>query len=122
MRSHIDCTKCRKAIYQEAKEAYLKNEYAFFSDSVHSLATFTTVAVLAVMERRGRSPEYIKKLYDDICFMYDYPEIFGKQLTMTELIHKFEKEYEIDFSKIKVHIESEKEFVKEMKHCDERKY
>lgn len=115
MKSHTDCTKCRKAVYKEAETAYLKHQYSWFADASKSFAIFSTVAVLAVMERRGRSPEYIRKLYDDICFMYDYPDIFGKQLTMTDLMKKFEHEYGIDFDKIHVHLESEKEFMKEVK-------
>ena len=111
----INCAKCREKIAKEAEEQYLKLQYAYFEDAALSLATFTTVAAIAVMYRRGRSKEYIRQFFNDLCFIYDYPEINGKRIDMTELMRQFEKEYNIDFSKIKVHLESEKDFIKSAK-------
>lgn len=107
-----DCASCRKQIYKEAETAYLKEQYRYFEGTAYSMAVFTAVAALAVLHRRGRSPEYIRKFYDDLCFIYDYPDVMGKSIDMTTLMHRFEKEYGIDFKKINLHIESEKEFVK----------
>lgn len=115
MKARTNCTECRKRIYQEAETEYLKHEYKFFKDSAYSMAVYATVGVLAVMHRRGRSKQYIRQLFDDICFIYDYPEFRGKRLDMTEMMHLFETEYGIDFNKIKVHLESEKEFIKSVK-------
>lgn len=43
-------------------------------------------------------------------FVLECPPIFGKQLSSTELMKQFEKEYGIDFSQIKVNCESKHEF------------
>mgnify|MGYP007069929464 CR=1 FL=1 len=115
MKARIDCQKCRKEIYKEAETAYLKNQYAWFKNSAYSMAVFSTVAAIAVMHRRGRSKEYIQQLYEEMCFIYDYPRHFGKQLDMTKLMRQFEREYGIDFSEIKVHLETEEQFIRETK-------
>lgn len=115
MKAKTDCSKCRKAIYKEAETAYLQHEYKFFTNAAESMCVFTAVAAVAVMHQRGRTKDYIKRFFDELCTIYDYPEIFGKSLDMLELKEKFEKEYDLDFSEIKLHIETEKEFVYRMK-------
>ena len=115
MKARTDCTACRKRIYHEAETKYLKQEYAWFKDSAYSMAIFSTVCAIAVMTRRGRTKEYIQKFFDEMCMIYDYPQQFGKELTMNELMHQFEKDYGIDFNRISVHLETEKQFLKEMK-------
>lgn len=111
----IDCAKCRKKIREEYEKAYLKEQYAFFKDSAFTFATYSTVAAIAVMFRRGRSKRYIKQFFEDLCLMYDYPVINGKPLVMSDMMKQFETDYGIDFSKIKVHLESEKEFISSVK-------
>lgn len=119
MKARTNCSECRKRIYKEAETAYLKTQYQWFGDAAYSMAIFSTVACLAVMKRRSRSKDYIRKFYDEMCFMYDYPEFFGKRVTMTELMKNFEEEYGIDFSRIKLHLETEKEFLRSVKEAKE---
>ena len=111
MKARTDCSKCRKEIHEEEYKAFLKKEYAFFSDAAYSMAVFATIVALCVHERRGRTKEYIQKFFDEMCFMFDYPEFKGKRVKMTDIQHMLEKDYGIDFGKIKLHIESEKEFI-----------
>lgn len=112
MKARTDCIKCRESIYKEAEEQYLKNEYRFFEDAAYSMAIFSTIAALSVLHRRNRSKKFIQSFFDEMCFVFDYPAYMGKQLDMTEMQKFFEDTYGIDFSKIKLHIESEKEFIK----------
>ena len=107
----INCNTCRKAIYKEAEEAYLKHEYAFFRDSARSFAVFAVCGVLTAMARRGRTKEYIRHLYDEMCLLFSTPDMFGKRITMTDIMHSLEKEYGIDWDKLQVHIESESEWL-----------
>ncbi len=112
MRNKItDCITCRKAIYKEAEEAYLKHEYAFFRDLARSFAVFAVCGVLTAMVRRGRTPQYIRQLYDDMCLLFSTPEMFGKEITMTDIMETLEKDYGIDWDKLEVHIEDEKHWV-----------
>ena len=112
MKSKItDCITCRKAIYKEAEKAYLKHEYAFFRDSARSFAVFAVCGVLTAMIRRGRTPQYIRQLYDDMCLLFSTPEMFGKQITMTDIMETLEKDYGIDWSKLEVHTETEQHWV-----------
>ena len=106
-----NCIECRKQVYKEAEAAYLKHEYAFFSDSARSLAVFAVCGVLTAMSRRGRTKEYIRQLYEDMVQVFDTPEYFGKQITMTDIMHSLEKEYGIDWSRLQVNIEDEKHWI-----------
>lgn len=107
-----DCNSCRKAIYKEAETAYLKEQYRYFEGTAYSMAVFTAVAAMAVFHRRKYSKKYIQKFFEDFCFIVDCPEVFGKRLDMCEMAKFFQKEYDIDFNEITLHIESEKEFIK----------
>ena len=107
----INCNTCRKKIYKEAEEAYLKHEYAFFQDSARSFAVFAVCGVLTAMIRRGRTPQYIQELYKDMCLTFSASEMFGKQITMTDIMHSLESDYGIDWGKLEVHIESEQHWV-----------
>ena len=111
----INCNQCRKKIAEDAKQEYLKNQYAIFTDCAFTMAVYSTVAALAVMVRRGRTKEYIQKLYEDILCIYDTPELFGKPIYLNDLRKTFEKEYGLDFQRINVNIEDEKTFIKSLK-------
>jgi hypothetical protein len=111
MKARTDCTACRKRIYKEAETAYLQHEYKFFEESAFSMACFAAVVALSVHYRRGRSKAYIRSFFDEMCFIFDMPQVLGKSITMTEMMRFFEKEYGIDFNRIKLHLETEKEFL-----------
>lgn len=111
MKARTDCAECRKRIYKEAETAYLQHEYKFFSDSARSLAVFAVCGVLTAMVRRGRTKQYIKQLYDDMCLLFSTPEMFGKQINMTDIMHTLETEYGIDWDKLEVNIEGEKQWI-----------
>lgn len=112
MKSKIkDCIACRKAIYKEAETAYIKEQYRYFSDSAYSMAVFAVCGVLTAMIRRRRTKRYIQQLYKEMCFVFSTPEMFGKQISMTDIMHSLEKEYGIDWKKLEVHIESEKHYL-----------
>lgn len=106
-----NCIECRKQVYKEAEEAYLKHEYAFFRDSARSFAVFAVCGVLTAMIRRGRTPQYIRQLYDDMCVLYSTPNMFGKEITMTDIMESLTRDYGIDWDKLEVHIEDEKHWV-----------
>lgn len=115
-----NCVKCRKRIFQEAEKAYLSQGYEFFVDSARSMAIYAVCGVLTAMVQRGRTKKYIQQIYKDMCFVFDTPECFGKKITMEDIMAQLEKEYDIDWSKLKLHTETEKEFItsarKEKKH------
>ncbi|MBQ8961635.1 MAG: hypothetical protein IJ071_10570 [Ruminococcus sp.] len=115
MKARTDCVTCRKRIHQEEQEAFLKHEYKLFSDMAYSMACFAVCGTLGAQIRRGRSKEYVKKLYDDICFFFSTPYIFGKEITMTDVMHQLTAEYDIDFDKLTVNLETEREFVRSAK-------
>lgn len=113
MKARTDCTACRKRIYKEAETAYLKHEYKFFEESAYSMACFAMVVALGVHVRRGRSRTYIRSFFDECCFLFDMPQMFGTDITMTQMMKMFEKDYGIDFDRIKLHLQTEKEFITE---------
>jgi hypothetical protein len=107
----INCSECRKKILKEARDEYLKYEYAFFRDSSRSFAVFAVCGVLSAMARRGRTKTYIKQLYNDMCLLFSTPNMFGKTITMTEVMKSLSDEYGIDWDKLEVNIEDEKHWV-----------
>lgn len=109
-----DCSKCRKQIVQEAKTEFAKHEYAIFTDCAFTMAVYATVATLTAQVRRGRSKEYIQKLFDDLVMIFDTPQMFGKEITLTDMKNQLEKQYGLDFNRINVHIEDEKTFIKSL--------
>jgi len=110
---HIkDCNSCRKQIHAEEKEAFLKGQYAILKDAAYTFACYATTAALAVQVRRGRSKEYIQKMFEDMVAIFDTETFFGKQITLTNIMTDLESDYGIDFKRINVHLESEKEFIK----------
>lgn len=112
MKARTNCNECRKKIYKEAESEYLKHEYKFFADSALSFATFAVCGVLSAMVRRGRTKQYINQLYDDMCLLFSTPEIFGKQITMTDVMNTLSTEYGIDWKKLQVNLESESQWVR----------
>lgn len=107
----INCATCRKKILAEARDEYLNYEYAVFRDSSRSFAVFAVCGVLSAMIRRGRTKQYIQRLYSDMCLLFSTPDFFGKKISMIDVMHTLEKEYGIDWSKLEVHIESQKEWI-----------
>ena len=112
MKSKItDCITCRKAIYKEAEEAYLKHEYEIFRDVSRSFASYAVCGVLTAMVRRGRTPQYIRQLYDDMCLTFSASDMFGKEITMTDIMESLTRDYGIDWDKLEVHTETEQHWV-----------
>ena len=106
------CAACRKQIHKEEQDAFLKQQYAVLKDGIYTMACYSTAAALAVQMQRGHSKEYIRKMFDDMVAIYDTNTVFGKPIILTDVITQLEQEYDIDFKRIKVNLESEKEFVK----------
>lgn len=106
-----DCTRCRQQIAKAVEDEFLKSQYAIYNDMAYTFAVMSTAAVLGVMYHRGRSKEYIQKLFKDICFMYDYPKIMGKGLDLDGLINILETECGINFDEIKLNLETENQFI-----------
>ena len=61
-----DCRRCREEIAKQAKEEYLNHEFDIFEDVARSMAIYAVSGLLTTMIRRGRTAEYVKKLYDDM--------------------------------------------------------
>ena len=115
MKVKTNCNVCRERIRKECEDSFLKRQYKIFSEMSDSFATFTTTVALMTMVRRGRSKEYIQKLYDEMCFIFDTPAVMGKEISMRECMELLQDEYGIDWNKIHVNIESEREFLKAVK-------
>ena len=81
-----------------------------YDDLITSVSTRWLIENNFLVTCSERSKNYIKKFVEDFMFVLECPPIFGKQLSSTELMKQFEKEYDIDFSQIKVNCESKHEF------------
>ena len=65
--------------------------------------------------RRGRTKQYIQQLYNDLVMIFDTPAVFGKDIKLTDVMKKLEKEYGIDWRRLNVHIETESQFLRGQK-------
>ena len=115
MKVKTNCNACRERIRQECEDAFLKREYKIFSEMSDSFATYAVTAILMTMVRRGRTKEYIQKLYDEMCFIFDTPAVMGKEVRMRDCMKLLHDDYGIDWDKIHVNMESEKEFISAVK-------
>ena len=108
----INCNSCRAKIRKECEEDFLKHEYSIYKDLAFTFCCFSTAAVLMAHAQKGRSKKYIQALFNHLCMIYDTPDVFGKEITLTDVVHRLEQEYEIDFHKIHLRIETEQQFVR----------
>lgn len=115
MKAITNCKACREKMLNQAREEYLKKQYAIYQDLAHTFACYCTAAVLMAFARKGRTKKYIQELFNDLVFIFDTGEIFGKAVTLTDVLKQLEKDYDIDFKRLNVHIETEKEFITGMK-------
>lgn len=111
MKVRINCAKCREQIAEEIQTQYLKQGYKYFEDTSYSIAYLIIAAALSVHHRRGRSRTYIRAFYDELLWILKTPEVFGKEITMTGTMKMLEEKYGIDFQRVELHLESEKEFI-----------
>lgn len=111
MKVRTNCNSCRERIRKECEDAFLKHEYSIFKDMSTSFAAYAITTVLMTMVKRGRTKEYIQKLYDDMIFVFDTPSVMGKEISMHDNMMMLQKEYGIDWGRINIQVESEKEFL-----------
>ena len=107
------CEACRKAIHEEEKLLYKKQQYAYLVDGITTMAVMSATVALSVLVKRGYSKDYICKFYDDMVMLYGTATVLGKPLVLTDVIKQLEQDYGIDFSRLHVNFdETEKEFIK----------
>lgn len=105
-----NCEQCKKQIAKEQDKKCLECQFDMFQATADDIGKAMTAAMIAVLDRRGRTPEYIRKFFDDLVFILDFPEIFGKQTLHSETMkEEFAKKYGIDFSRIEIKTETKAE-------------
>ncbi len=108
-----NCTECRKRIHAEEQERFLRIQYSWLTDGMSTMAALSATVAIAVQAQRGRSKEYIRKLFDDMVCLYNTGSVFGKRIELVPMMKMLESEYGIDFKRINVNFdESEKEYIK----------
>lgn len=110
-----DCRQCREKITREAKEAYLNHEFDIFEDIARSMAIYAVSGLLTAMIRRGRTSQYIKELYADMCNVFNTDSFFGKSVMMTDIMAALTDTYGIDWEKLQPKLETREEFLYNMR-------
>lgn len=98
-----------------AKEEYLNHEYDIFEDVARSMAMYIMSGLLTAMIRRGRTAVYVKKLYEEMCSVFDTDVFFGKSVTMTDISKALTEDYNIDWEKLQPKLETREEFLHRMR-------
>ena len=112
MKVRTDCSKCRKALLEEAERQYAEHYYEMFENTVDSAAAWAAAISLSVLIRQNKSPDEIKEFFKEFCFISSLSEVFGKEITVENVVKRLETEYDIDFNDIEVHVENKKQFMK----------
>ena len=81
-------------------------QYELYQRCVDDMFRGAAAAIIAVMEKRKLSKQYIRKWYDDFIMVLETPNIFDTELTTTNLMAQFKEKYDIDFDRIHVNCES----------------
>lgn len=110
----INCKKCREKREQDLH----KLEYNFFRNTLDTAVCGTTAAVISILEKRGRSPQYIRQMFEDIKMLYDMPKFNGKGIDMLQMMEHQKEKYGLDYDTLKCHAETEKEFIKGIKEAE----
>ena len=110
-----DCKKCRADIFKAAKDEYLNHEFDIFEDIARSMAIYAVSGLLTTMIRRGRTSQYIKELYADMCNVFNTDSFFGKSVTMTDIMAALTDTYGIDWEKLQPKLETREEFLYNMR-------
>lgn len=110
-----DCKKCRADIFKAAKEEYLNHEFDIFEDTARSFTIYAICGLLTALIRKGRTPEYISKMYDDMCNVFNTDTFFGNTVTMNDIMKALEKDYGINWDRVQPKLETRKEFLYSMR-------
>ena len=116
----VNCTQCRKAIQKACETEYLKSQYSIYSDVAEGMAKCCIAAVLMVQVRRGRSKKYIQELFNELVMVFDTPTVFGKEIRSDDMIERLSNEYDLEFNRVKIHKQTERDFVRSAQHDKSR--
>ena len=100
----------QKEVQREVDRQNAEYQYEIYTKCVDDMFKGAAAAMVAVLHRRGRSKAYIQKFFDEFIGILEYPDVFGKALTTTELFELFTKEYGLDFNRIHVRCETLEEY------------
>jgi hypothetical protein len=107
----ISCKKCRENWEKAIAQQIYDMKYEYFAEASDAVARGIMIAFVAALDRRQYSKQYIRKMYEDMLLILDYPEVFGKQIESEELAKEFSEKYGIDFDRARLKIEDKKEFM-----------
>ena len=107
----INCKKCRENWEKAFTQQLYELKYDYFAEASDSVARGIMIAFVSVLDRRKYSKQYIRKMFEEMLLILDYPEVFGKQLESEELAQVFSEKYDIDFDRVRLKIEDKKEFM-----------
>lgn len=96
-----------------SKEAQKElSEFRVFLKVKDGVAQQVAAAMLYAYHLQGYRKKRIQDMYERILSIINLPETTAGQIDGTGLIDFLEKEYEIDFSRIKLKTETENEYLK----------
>lgn len=107
----------RKPIEKFRSESNLEEDYKFraFEEANQDVSQQIIAACLYSQYLKGRKPEYIRKMFDDIIAVLSMPPVMGKTLEGTELMKTLEDKCGIDFNRVDVKHETQDEWRKRFK-------
>lgn len=114
------CEKCREKMEQEAArqitEQTLDNEYKYFQEfqktSGESLRNVDFTLIFGAMVSECIDKETIQRVFEKAVMFTQVSQMFGKKITMEEMLTTLQNEYGLDFDRIQYNCESLEDFKK----------
>lgn len=100
-----DCRKCRE-------QMRLESFYEGVSESIDSATACVLAMCIWVLEHEGKSEEEIRRFYDDLRFIMETSEAFGKKIKAEDAMKDYKEKYGFDFNNINITLESKAQFIK----------
>lgn len=102
---NIDCVKCRE-------QTRVESFYEGVAESIDSATACVLSMCIWVLEHEGKSEEEIRRFYDDLRFIMETSEAFGKKIKAEDAMKTYTEKYGFDFDNINVSFESKAQFIK----------
>lgn len=109
------CSECEKERLKKQCKLCEECQFDIFSKIADDVGKSVIAAALFSQVQKKRTKKYIQQMYNAIIFVLEYPEIYGKSITSTQVMQLLETEYNIDFNRLHIRTETKEDFTRRSK-------
>ena len=113
------CERCMEKMKKQAErqiaENTLRNEHAYFKEFQHSTGKrwrdMDFTVLLGAMIGEGLSKRTIQRVFERAVTLTQITNVFGKELTMDDMMEKIQNDCDIDFDRIEYKCEPVEDYI-----------